>query len=101
MVVLAVMENPVVTTKVNVLVLDAGAPAALAAIVTGNVPVGVAGVVLMVSEMVIGLDEVGFTELAGWKLQLAPPGRPEQERLTVPLNAPRAFTWKLTGEDVL
>jgi hypothetical protein len=60
--------------------------------VTGNVPVGVLVLVLIVSVSATGLPAVGKTGLDGWKLQLAPVGRPEQERFTAALNDPAAVT---------
>jgi len=61
-------------------------------IVTVNVPAVVFEEVLMVSVTVTGSPEVGSTEFDGWKLQLAPEGKPVQARLTACANGPEAVT---------
>ncbi len=53
------------TTNDRFWVFCDGAPAAFAAIVIGNVPIGVLVVVLMVKVTATGMAEVGFTELEG------------------------------------
>jgi hypothetical protein len=54
----------------------------------------------MVRTTLTGALDVGFTNEEGRKLQLAPSGRPLQERLTVPLKAPEAVTEKAIFCDV-
>ena len=82
------IEKPVVPTTTNdkFCVFDEGAPAVFAEIVIGNVPVGVLAPVLTVIVTATGVVEVGWTEFEGWKLQLAPVGKPVQERATAALN---------------
>jgi hypothetical protein len=87
------IEKPVpTTTSDKVCVFCDGAPAALAAMVIGNVPVGVLALVFTVIVTATGLPEVGFTEFEGWKLQTAPNGKPVQESATAALNDPPAVT---------
>ena len=83
-----------VTVSERFCVLAAGAPAVLAWIVTVDVAGGVLLVVPIVSVTLTGALEVGLTEDEGRKLQLAPKGRPLQERVTIPLKAPEAVTEK-------
>ena len=89
-----VIEKPVVPTTTNdkFCVFGDGAPAALATMMMGNVPVGVLALVLTVIVTATGVVEVGWTELEGWKLQVAPTGKPVQFSVTAELNDPRAVT---------
>jgi hypothetical protein len=69
--------------------------------VIGTVPAVALAVVLIVSVTATGLAEVGFTELDGTKLQVAPEGRFPQERFTVSPKEPCAVTEKDTGPETL
>jgi hypothetical protein len=69
-------------------------------IVIGAVPAVASAVVLTVSVTATGLLDVGFTELEGRKLQIAPEGKFPQERFTVSLNDPCPVTWNDTGPEV-
>ena len=70
-------------------------------IVIDVVPAVALGVVLIVSVTAIGLLEVGFTELDGEKLQVAPDGKFPQERFTVSSKEPSPVTEKDTGPETL
>ena len=70
-------------------------------IVIGTVPAVALAVVLIVSVTATGFVEVGFTELDGTKLQLAPEGRFPHERLTVSSKEPCPVTEKDTGPETL
>ena len=70
-------------------------------IVIGTVPAVAFEVVLIVRVTVTGWFAVGFTELEGRKLQVAPEGRFPQDRFTVSLNDPSPVTWNVTGAEVL
>lgn len=96
------IEKPVVPTTTNdkFCIFGDGAPVAFAAIAIGNVPVVVLALVLTVIVTATGVVEVGRTEFEGWKLQLAPAGKPVQESATAALNDPSAVTWKFTGAEV-
>ena len=90
-----------VTVSDSGCVLGAGAPEALAEMVTVDVPGGVLRLVPMVSVTVTGLPAVGVTEAEGEKLQLAPEGRPPQVSETDPLKAPKAVTENVMFCEVL
>jgi hypothetical protein len=101
----SVQVNPVavvVTVKLNVCVLAEGAPAVVAARVTDTgPPTGVPAAAVTVRVTVTGVEEVGFTELAGENRQLAPVGIPvEQLSATAPANEPEAVTWNALVPDV-
>jgi hypothetical protein len=70
-------------------------------IVIGNVPAVALDVVLTVSVTATGLLAVGFTELEGRKLQVAPAGKFPQERFTVSSKEPSPVTEKDTGPETL
>ena len=70
-------------------------------IVIGNVPAVAFEIVLIVRVTVTGWFEVGFTELDGRKLQVAPDGKFPQDRFTVSSNDPSPVTWNVTGAEVL
>jgi len=70
-------------------------------IVIGTVPAVALEVVLIVSVTATGFAEVGFTELDGRKLQLAPVGKFPQERFTVSSKEPSPVTEKDTGPETL
>src|ERR1700752_1391979 len=57
--------------------------------------------VLIVSVIATGLLEVGFTEVEGRKLQVAPGGKFPQERFTVSSNDPCPVTSNETGPETL
>jgi hypothetical protein len=69
--------------------------------VIGVTPVGVDVVVPMVNVTVTGVLDVGFTELEGEKLQVAPVGNPLQESETAALNDPDPVTWNVIGFELL
>jgi hypothetical protein len=69
--------------------------------VIGNVPAVALESVLTVSVIATGLLEVGFTELEGRKLQVAPKGKFPHDRFTVSLNDPCPVTWNDTGPEIL
>jgi hypothetical protein len=70
-------------------------------IVIGTVPAVALAVVLIVSVTATGFAEVGFTELDGTKLQVAPEGKFPQERFTVSPKEPCPVTEKDTGPETL
>ena len=70
-------------------------------IVIGTVPPVALAVVLIVSVTATGLLAVGFTELEGRKLQVAPEGKFPQDRFTVSSNDPCPVTWNDTGPETL
>ena len=78
-----------VNDKLCVLV---GPPVTEPLMVIGDVPVGVVAPALMVRVTVAGLPEIGDAALEGWKLHVAPVGKPPQERATAWLNAPAPVT---------
>ena len=76
-----------------------GPPVVEPVIETVKVPTGVLALVLIVNVTGTGTPETGFTEVAGWKLHVAPAGSPLHESATAALNAPAAVTWKPTGPE--
>jgi hypothetical protein len=92
----AIAKFPVrpVTVKRNVCVLDAGAPAVVAASVTvAGPPTGVPAAAVTVNVTVTGDEAVGLTELDGENTQAAPAGNPEgQVSVTVPAKLPAAVS---------
>jgi hypothetical protein len=82
--------------------LAAGAPAAIAEIVTVvGPPAGVPVAAVTVNVIVTGAEDVGLTELAGENTQAAPVGSPaEQFSVTVPAKLPDAVTWNVLASDV-
>jgi len=91
-----------VTVNPNVFVLAAGAPAAIAEIVTVvGPPTGVPAAAVTVKVTVTGAEEVGFTKLDGENTQAAPAGSPaEQFSVTVPAKLPAVVTWNVLAPDV-
>jgi hypothetical protein len=91
-----------VTVSPNVRVLAAGAPAAIAEIVTiVGPPNGVPDAAVTLNVTVTGDEAVGLTELEGENTQAAPVGSPaEQLSVIVPEKLPNAVTWKVLVPDV-
>ena len=91
-----------VTVSPNVCVLAAGAPAAIAEMVTVvGPPTGVPAAAVTVKVTVTGVEDVGLTELDGENTQAAPAGSPaEQLSVTVPAKLPDAVTWNVLAPDV-
>src|SRR5580704_6569588 len=69
--------------------------------VIGTVPAVAFELVLTVNVIATGLLAVGFTELEGRKLQVAPEGKFPQDRFTVPSKDPSPMTWNKTGPETL
>jgi hypothetical protein len=95
-------EADPVTVSLNVCVLAAGAPAAIAEMVTVvGPPTGVPGAAVTVNVTVTGVEDVGFTALDGENTQAAPAASPdEQLSVTVPAKLPDAVTWNVLAPDV-
>ena len=95
-------DPPAVTVSLNVCVLAAGAPAAIAEIVTAvGPPAGVPAPAVTVKVTVTGVEDVGLTEPDGENKQAAPVGSPaEQLSVTVPAKLPAAVTWNVLVPDV-
>ena len=91
-----------VTVNPNVCVLAAGAPVAIAEIVTVvGPPSGVPAAAVTVNVTVTGVDDVGLTELDGENTQAAPAGSPaEQLSVTAPEKLPAAVAWNVLVPDV-
>jgi len=90
-----------VTVRANVCILAAGAPAAIAEMVTVvGPPTGVPADTVTVIVTVTDDEEVGFTELDGENPQAAPAGSPaEQPSVTVSAKLPAAVTWNVLAPD--
>jgi hypothetical protein len=91
-----------VTVSPKDCVLEAGAPTAIAAIVTiAGPPIGVASAAVTVNMTVTGDDDVGLTVLDGENMQAVPDGSPaEQLKVTVPEKLPAAVTWNVLVPEV-
>lgn len=84
-------KSNVTTLRETICDLADGAPAVVAEIIIGNVPIGVSALVLIVSVVGSGAPALGLT-VEGWNMQAAPAGKPLQENATAALNAPKAVT---------
>jgi hypothetical protein len=84
-------KSNVTTLRETICDLADGAPAVVAEIIIGNVPIGVSALVLIVSVVGSGAPALGLT-VEGWNMQAAPAGKPVQENATAALNAPKAVT---------
>jgi len=81
------------TVRLNACVFAAGAPKAVAAIVTDVAPDGVAAPAVTVNVIVTGDDAVGLTTFDGEKLHAAPAGNPEEQlSVAVSVKLPAAVT---------
>jgi len=83
-----------VTVRLKVCVLAAGAPGVVAEIVTvTGPPVGVPAAAVTVNVTVTGVEDVGLTALDGENRHAAPVGSAdEQLKVTVPAKLPNAVT---------
>jgi hypothetical protein len=91
-----------VTVRPNVCILAAGAPVAIAEIVTVfGPPNEVPAAAITVNVTVTGAEDVGLTEPDGENTQAAPVGSPaEQLSITAPEKLPDAVTWNVLAPDV-
>lgn len=80
------------TPRFTFCVFAAGAPAEFADNVSAYCPAGVALVLFTVTVTFTGLPVVGFTVAEGAKAQVTPVAGALQDRVTAPLNGPRALT---------